>query len=123
MGENGRKAIEKEFNWEKESIKLLDLYKSILEHQIMNFLVALQVTNKEKKLFKGIKIVKVCIGEWKNQSRDEREMTLLQELGAEVVIVAKTSDIEKSEIINGLKIEKISTKPIKFKPLTFFNKG
>lgn len=32
MGENGRKAIEKEFNWEKESIKLLDLYKSILEH-------------------------------------------------------------------------------------------
>lgn len=89
----------------------------------MNFLEALQVTNKEKKLFKGIKIVKVCIGEWKNQSRDEREMTLLQELGAEVVIVAKTSDIEKSEIINGLKIEKISTKPIKFKPLTFFNKG
>ena len=34
MGENGRKAIEKEFNWEKESIKLLDLYKSILEQSV-----------------------------------------------------------------------------------------
>ena len=30
MGKNGRKAIEKEFNWEKESEKLIDFYKKLL---------------------------------------------------------------------------------------------
>ncbi len=30
MGNNGRKAIEEEFNWEKESEKLVDFYKNLL---------------------------------------------------------------------------------------------
>lgn len=30
MGKNGRKAIENEFNWEKESEKLIDFYKSLI---------------------------------------------------------------------------------------------
>ena len=30
MGKNGRKAIEDEFNWEKESLKLVDFYKQLL---------------------------------------------------------------------------------------------
>lgn len=30
MGKNGRKAIEEEFNWEKESEKLVDFYKSLI---------------------------------------------------------------------------------------------
>lgn len=30
MGNNGRKAIEEEFNWEKESEKLIDFYKTLL---------------------------------------------------------------------------------------------
>lgn len=31
LGENGRKAVENEFNWEKESMKLLELYRSLYE--------------------------------------------------------------------------------------------
>ena len=30
MGENGRKAVEKKYNWETEAVSLLNLYKSIL---------------------------------------------------------------------------------------------
>ena len=29
MGKNGRKAIEEDFNWEKESKKLIDFYKDL----------------------------------------------------------------------------------------------
>lgn len=31
MGENGRKAVEKKYNWETEAVSLLNLYKSILD--------------------------------------------------------------------------------------------
>ena len=33
MGKNGRKAIEEEFNWEKESLKLVEFYKQLLSLQ------------------------------------------------------------------------------------------
>ena len=36
MGKNGRKAIENEFNWEKESEKLADFYKQLLSLRDIN---------------------------------------------------------------------------------------
>lgn len=34
-------------------------------------------------------VLKICISEWKNASRDQRELLACRELGADVKVVAK----------------------------------
>ena len=48
-------------------------------------------------------VLKVCYAEWKNESRDKRELAVCRELGARVLVMAKGDPINgvKKELVDG----------------------
>ena len=59
-------------------------------------------------------VLKVCLSEWKNESRDQRELSVCRELGADIKVVAKgkTEDYGKVESVNGFEVHRLSSRPV-----------
>lgn len=59
-----------------------------------------------------MKVLKVCIGEWKNASRDKRELTVCRELGAITEVVAKgaSHDWGRVDKVDGFTVYRLSTR-------------
>ncbi len=60
------------------------------------------------------KVLKITTGEWINASRDKRELTVLIEMGAEVLVMAKgaISDNFKKDMVDGFTVYRFSTRPL-----------
>ena len=67
------------------------------------------------------RIVKVNSNEFKNSSRDERELNVYKELGASVLVVAKGSQERHKQIdtVNGFEVMRLGTRPLKHVPNIF----
>lgn len=61
------------------------------------------------------KVLKICDGDWKNASRDKRELSAYIEAGAEVVVMAKGNDSDKFLLdeVNGFRVYRFSRAPLK----------
>lgn len=59
-------------------------------------------------------VLKVCISEWLNASRDKRELSVYQELGADVVVLAKGKEGDKGRVdeVDGFKVYRYTTRPL-----------
>lgn len=58
------------------------------------------------------RLLKICCSEWKNESRDKRELSLCKELGMDVVVLAKKQLYSKNhEIVAGFNVVRLSTRP------------
>lgn len=68
------------------------------------------------------KVLKICISDWKNASRDQRELAVVKELGGDVEILAKGEKTGEIDYINGFKVFRISTRPLVIKRLVFINR-
>lgn len=64
------------------------------------------------------KILKVNSNEFKNSSRDERELNVYKELGASVLVVAKGPQERHKQIdnVNGFDVMRLGTRPLKYVP-------
>lgn len=64
-------------------------------------------------------VVKVCISEWSNASRDKRELSVCRELGADVKVVAKGNPQDKGRLDNvaGFDVYRLSARPIRVFPV------
>lgn len=64
------------------------------------------------------RIIKINSNEFKNSSRDERELNVYKELGASVMVVAKgTQERHKhKDYVNGIEVLRLGTRPIKYIP-------
>lgn len=62
----------------------------------------------------ALKVLKICASPWKNQSRDKRELSVYQELGADVSVMVKgeNSDRGRREIADGFPVYRLSTRPL-----------
>lgn len=59
-------------------------------------------------------VLKVCINEWKNASRDQRELMVCRELGADVKVVAKGGGYGRKVTIDhvaGFEVYRLSARP------------
>lgn len=70
------------------------------------------------------KIIKVNSNEFKNSSRDERELNVYKELGASVLVVAKGIQDNHKQIdnVNGFDVMRLGTRPLKIAP-SFINRA
>lgn len=61
-----------------------------------------------------MKVLKIVCSEWKNASRDKRELSVVKELGAEAVVMAKGQPGDKFEKdkVDGFDVYRFSTKPL-----------
>lgn len=68
----------------------------------------------EKKL-----VLKICAGEWINASRDERELSVYRELGADTVVLAKggPNDRLKEDEVDGFRVLRLTTRPMSNLPI------
>ncbi|RKM57890.1 glycosyltransferase [Butyrivibrio sp. CB08] len=66
----------------------------------------------------GTLVVKVCINEWENESRDKKELSVCRELGAKIEVVAKgdIGDYGRVENVDGYEVHRLSSRPVKFLP-------
>ena len=66
-----------------------------------------------------MRVLKVCIGTWANASRDQRELGVCRELGAETIVLAKgnAEDKGREESVNGFKVLRYTTRPYKHIPV------
>lgn len=65
-------------------------------------------------------VLKISLNEWKNASRDQRELLLCREMGADVKVVAKGSGNGKDAFIddvNGFEVHRLSTRPFQYLPV------
>lgn len=65
-------------------------------------------------------VLKISLNEWKNASRDQRELSVCRELGADVKVVAKGSVNGKRAFIddvNGFEVHRLSTRPFPYLPV------
>jgi glycosyltransferase involved in cell wall biosynthesis len=69
-------------------------------------------------------LLKICLSEWKNESRDKRELSLCQKLGFKTIVLAKGQSEDKGRIdINeGYEIHRHTTKPFANYVPNFINK-
>lgn len=58
------------------------------------------------------KVVKLCTSEWEYESRDKRELSVLEELNAEVFVIAKGEITGKVDMVGGYQVTRISTRPL-----------
>lgn len=61
---------------------------------------------KEKKT-----VLKICCSEWKNASRDTRELNVCRSLGMDVTVIAKGAN-NCIDNVNGFKVYRLTTKPL-----------
>ena len=61
-----------------------------------------------------MKVVKIVPNEFNNESRDERELGICQEMQAEVLVFAKEKNGKKNmiETVDGFKVHRCSTRPL-----------
>lgn len=61
-----------------------------------------------------MRVLKICTNEWKNCSRDERELSVCNELGMETLVMAKGKPGDKytPDIVDGFRVERFSSKPL-----------
>ncbi len=57
-------------------------------------------------------ILKIAPSEWKNESRDKREIGVIKELGADILVLAKGKKTGVIERIEGFDIYRVSTRPL-----------
>lgn len=65
-------------------------------------------------------VLKISLNEWKSASRDQRELLLCREMGADVKVVAKGSGNCKNAFIddvNGFEVHRLSTRPFQYLPV------
>lgn len=62
---------------------------------------------------KKTKILKLTIDDWKNASRDKRELSVCRELGMEVTVMAKGNPEDRGRLdrVDGFDVIRISTRP------------
>ena len=60
------------------------------------------------------RVLKICGGTWENASRDKRELSLYQEMGCDVAVLAKGNldDKGRKETIDGFTVYRYTTKPL-----------
>ncbi len=61
---------------------------------------------KEKKV-----VLKIAASVWKNASRDMRELSVVRELGADVIVMAKGEEIGIWDDVDGFSVYRMSTRP------------
>ena len=61
-----------------------------------------------------MKVLKICCSEWVNENRDKRELSVCQELGVDVVVLAKGNMKDKGRIdwVDGFEVRRYSTRPL-----------
>lgn len=57
-------------------------------------------------------VLKIALSEWKNASRDKRELDVAKELGAEVLVLAKGDQSGIRECVDGFSVYRMSTRPL-----------
>ena len=59
-------------------------------------------------------IVKIALSEWKNESRDQRELSACREIGFNILVMAKgeTKDKFKKHIVDGFNVIRFTTRPL-----------
>lgn len=59
------------------------------------------------------RLLKICCSEWKNASRDKRELSVCKELGMHVLVLVKGDNLKKNnhEVIDGFDVLRVSTRP------------
>ena len=65
------------------------------------------------------KILKICCSEWRNASRDKRELNCCRDLGMDVLVMAK--GVEGTEdFVDGFKVHRMGTRPLgRLVPVSF----
>lgn len=60
-----------------------------------------------------MKVLKICTGTWENESRDQRELGVCRELGADVFVLAKgnAEDYGREDEVNGFPVRRFTTRP------------
>lgn len=76
---------------------------------------------KEKKRNKKL-VLKIAANEWKNASRDMRELSVVKELGADVLVMAKGNLSGQRENVNGFEVYRMATRPLGKKTPKFLNR-
>lgn len=63
---------------------------------------------------KKTKILKLTIEEWKNASRDKRELSVCRELGMDIIVLAKGNpeDRGRKEVVAGFDVVRYTTRPL-----------
>lgn len=70
------------------------------------------------------RILKICGNTWENASRDKRELSVYQELGNEVLVIAKglPDDRGRVENVDGFKVLRYTTRPLGSSVPDFINR-
>lgn len=66
-------------------------------------------------------VLKICISEWKNASRDQRELLACRELGADVKVVAKGGGYGRDvsiDYVAGFDVYRLSARPFQYLPVS-----
>ena len=68
----------------------------------------------------AMKVLKICTGTWENESRDQRELDICRELGAETIVLAKgnAEDKGREDSVNGFKVLRYTTRPLSNIPIS-----
>lgn len=71
-----------------------------------------------------MKILKIATYNWKNASRDKRELSTYQEMGHEIIVLCKGNDDDRlrEDSVDGYNVLRLTTKPLGNKCPTFLNK-
>lgn len=65
-----------------------------------------------KKTVSSKLVLKIAPSMWKNESRDKRELSVVKELGAEVLVLAKGESTGVVEQVDGFNVYRMSTHPL-----------
>lgn len=57
------------------------------------------------------KVLKICCSEWRNASRDKRELSICRDLEFEVMVLAKGAD-GVEDIVDGFRVLRLGTRPL-----------
>ena len=60
---------------------------------------------------KQTRVLKIVLNEWKNENRDKRELSVIEELGGETIIMAKGDKTGVVEYVEGFKVHRFTTSP------------
>lgn len=60
-------------------------------------------------------VLKICLSYWENASRDQRELCVCRELGADVLVLAKGQETDRGRVdnVNGFRVHRYTTRPYK----------
>lgn len=58
------------------------------------------------------RVLKIALSEWENASRDKRELSVIKELGAEVLVLAKGNNTGIVDQVDGFNVYRMSTRPL-----------